>query len=386
VISEIHNLLKCPVSGEPLRPMVISELCSVNSEIRRCNLSRLDGAPVMHEMEGGYTTQSKRLAYPVREGIIVLLSNLAIVLDNQYVAPDTSRVACSETQQVQSFYDKVGWQKSEGEEYEDTRRFVDNRPVVTNYLGRCNNRVLKHIAKRGRYLVDVACGPIHYDAYRAMSDGYDYRICIDVSFEALREAKKRIGSRGIYLMADITNMPLRDESVDDVISLHTLYHVPNDKQITALKEIHRILKSGATGVVIYSWGKNSPLMQGANLPIRVSRWVRALSKQINRPENVDEHRLYSYNHSYRFIKTQRCGFDMDIVVWSSINTAFTKTYIPDGRFGSLFLKIINKLEDHLPHVSGRFGQYPLFIIKKRLTQRSRQILESIPEVKSRPTP
>jgi len=363
VPADIHELLKCPVSGEELSPLSVDELSGLNRRIRRGNLSQFDGTTVRHEMEGGYVTQSRRFAYSLREGIIVLLSSHAIVLDDQYAA-DTSIVPSSETQQVQSFYDEVGWQKTDEGKYEDTSRFVDNRPVVLNYLGGCNKRIVKHIAGRGRYIVDVACGPIHYDAYRAMSDGYDYRICIDVSLQALREAKKQMGDRGIYVMADVTNMPLRDQSVDDVISLHTLYHVPADKQITALKEIHRILKPGATGVVIYRWGKHSQLMRAAMSPIRVLNRLRLLSKHIQRAKNTGERQLYACTHSYIFFKRRQCGFAMDIVVWSSLSSAFTKSYIPDGRLGIFLLKIVAKLEDYMPHALGRFGEYPLFIIKR----------------------
>jgi SAM-dependent methyltransferase len=201
-----------------------------------------------------------------------------------------------------------------------------------------------------------------------MSDGYDYRICIDVSFEALREAKKQMGDRGIYLMADITNMPLQDQSVDDVISLHTLYHVPADKQIAALKEIHRILKPGSTGVVIYSWGKQSLLMQVALMPIRVLKWMRLLPERNNGLLNMNEPQLYFHTHNSRFLNDRTVDFAIDVLVWSSISSGFTKTYIPDGRSGRLLLQIIAKLEDYFPHTSGRFGQYPLFIIKKSPVQ------------------
>lgn len=357
MMDDIREILQCPVSGEPLRPMLPDELHSINRRILRNGLSQADGMPVKGEMEGGYIAHSGRLAYSIREGIAVLLSDRAIVLDNDRAAIVKERIMSRETGQVQAFYDKTGWKKTAEGNYEDTARFVDNRPVLYGYFSRCNSRIMKHVKKKGKYLVDVACGPIHYDAYRAMSDGYDYRICIDVSFEALREAKKQMGSRGIYLMADITNMPLRNDSVDDVISLHTLYHVPADRQVTALKEIHRILKPASTGVVIYSWGDHSVLMRAALRP-RSSAGCNE-----SEPGSAGS-QLYSHTHDYSFFMKQPLGFDMDVNVWSSISSVFTRTYIPKGRMGTLLLKIIANLEDAFPHLAGRFGQYPLFIIKK----------------------
>ncbi|MHC4268339.1 MAG: methyltransferase domain-containing protein [Planctomycetota bacterium] len=364
MLADIQNILQCPVSGESLRLMVPEDIVLINSKIRPGTLRHLDGTLVKHEIQCGYITQSEHLVYPVKEGIIVLLSNWAIVLDHEHINVEKEHIMSLETDQVQSFYNETGWQKTEEGKYEDTARFVDNRPVLYVYFSTCNNRIKKYMKKKGKYLVDVACGPIHYDSYRAMSDGYNYRICIDVSFQALREAKKQMGDRGIYMMADITNMPLQDESVDDVISLHTLYHVPADRQGTALKEIHRILKPAATGVVIYSWGNHSKLMRAAMMPIKVLDCLRSLTKKNNAIPNTSEPLLYSHRHDYSFLMEQSLGFDIDVNIWSSINSAFTRTYIPDGRTGALLLKIIGKLEDYFPHASGRLGEYPLFIIKK----------------------
>jgi ubiquinone/menaquinone biosynthesis C-methylase UbiE/uncharacterized protein YbaR (Trm112 family) len=368
VKDDIHDILQCPVTGEPLRLMQPEEVALVNDRILRGVLFRTDGTPVTRRVEAGLVSRSGHLAYRVEEGIIILLSNLAIVLENKVDTRDKARAMSRETEQVQAFYDQVGWQKTNEGTYEDTARFVDTRPVLYDYLGRCNNRLLKHIATRGKYLLDVACGPIHYDAYRAMSDGYDYRICVDVSFQALCEAKKQMGDKGIYLMADITNLPLRDQSVDDVISLHTLYHVPADGQITALKEIHRALKLGGTGVVIYSWGSHSLLMRAALSPIGGLKWLRSLLSPSRQSSGTREPQLYHYAHSYRSMKREDPGFDIDTVVWSSVSPAFTKKYIPNGRFGRIILKAIWELEEKFPHLSGRFGQYPLFVIKKSQVQ------------------
>ncbi len=151
-----------------------------------------------------------------------------------------------------------------------------------------------------------------------------------------------------------------------MILSHTVYHVPADKQMTALKEIHRILKPTATGVVIDSWGNHSLLMRMTFYTILALERLRSLSINNRDSSDTDKPRLYSYTHSYRYIKNQRFRFDIDVVVWSSISSVFTKTYIPGGRFDHLFLKVIWKLEETFPHFADRFGQYLLFITKKTL--------------------
>jgi hypothetical protein len=121
---------------------------------------------------------------------------------------------------------------------------------------------------------------------------------------------------------------------------------------------------GAAAVVIYKWGKQSLLMRALMAPVRVLNRMRSSSEQVHRPKNAGKRQLYAYTHNYSFFKKQQCGFDMDIVVWSSLSSAFAKSYIPDGRLGVFLLKIIKKMEDSMPHVLGRFGYYPLFVIKR----------------------
>ena len=69
-------------------------------------------------------------------------------------------------------------------------------------------------------------GPIQYPEYLTYSQGYSYRVCVDISIVALQEARKRIGSRGLYVVADVANLPFRPDVFDGVVSLHTLHHLP----------------------------------------------------------------------------------------------------------------------------------------------------------------
>lgn len=61
---------------------------------------------------------------------------------------------------------------------------------------------------------------------------------------------------------------------------------------------------------------------------------------------------------------QKYGFDFDILVWRSISVLFLKTYIHGALLGKQILALIYRLEERFPHLAGRLGQYPMFIIKK----------------------
>lgn len=119
----------------------------------------------------------------------------------------------------------------------------------------------KYLKTGGKYILDMGSGPIQYPEYLSYSNGFKYRICVDISFLGLKETRKKLGDKGIYLQADITNLPLIDNLVDAVASLHTLYHVPEDEQDLALQEIYRVLLPGSSAVVVYSWGSHSFIRQ-----------------------------------------------------------------------------------------------------------------------------
>jgi len=74
---------------------------------------------------------------------------------------------------------------------------------------------------------------------------------IDVSAEIVKQAKRQALKRGMdagkYLCCDVKQLPLRDNSIDLIISDSTLDHFPSEADIvTALKELGRVLRDGGT--------------------------------------------------------------------------------------------------------------------------------------------
>ena len=74
---------------------------------------------------------------------------------------------------------------------------------------------------------------------------------IDVSIEIVAQAKRQAEQRGMdagkYLCCDVKQLPLRNNSIDLIISDSTLDHFPSEADIvTALKELGRVLRRGGT--------------------------------------------------------------------------------------------------------------------------------------------
>src|SRR5512141_86258 len=105
-------------------------------------------------------------------------------------------------QEVRQFYDQVGWQLV-GQDVYQNAHYEDLRPVAHEYIQRCHLRVARHLKPEGKYLLDAGSGPIQYPEYLEYSRGYRYRVCADISITALKEARKRIGTRGLYVVCDV---------------------------------------------------------------------------------------------------------------------------------------------------------------------------------------
>ena len=157
-------------------------------------------------------------------------------------------------QQVREFYDQVGWQQVSEGVYQNAR-YEDLRPVSREYIHRCHLRVRRHLQPQGRYLLDAGSGPIQYPEYLSYSEGYQYRVCADISHVALKDARERTGDHGLCVVADIANLPFKRDVFEGVVSLHTIHHLPPGDHVRAYQELYRVLASGSQAVVVNGWGK-----------------------------------------------------------------------------------------------------------------------------------
>jgi SAM-dependent methyltransferase/uncharacterized protein YbaR (Trm112 family) len=340
-------LLRCPVSKVPLRLIESDKATPLFADPVDAALSTYDGA----------------IVYPVRGGILCLLPESAIVRGGIPAPTDDNRVDAIK-REVQQFYDERGWKKRDAV-FSDAAIFEDLRSVAARYHHDCHMRVATHLAPDGTYLLDVASGPVQYDEYLSYSKGYRRRVCVDISFLALVEARKRLGDKGIYVLGDITRLPFVDDAFDGIISLHTIYHVPKVKQETAFREIHRALAHDRKAVIVYSWGNRSLLMLATMLPIRV--WHFLLRRLRRAREGGRRQELYAHQHDYRWFSGRQWPFTYELRCWRSVGVDFTKLYIHNWLFGRAILRGLYRLEDRWPRLFGIIGQYPMIVIRKSAT-------------------
>jgi SAM-dependent methyltransferase len=277
---------------------------------------------------------------------------------------------------VRLFYDQVGW-STVGEGLYQNARYEDLRPVSREYIHRCHMRLKRFLPAGGRLLLDAGSGPIQYPEYLTYSAGHRYRVCADISITALREARQRLGDRGLYVVADVSRLPFRDEAFDGVVSLHTVHHVPFEEQMTAYQDIYRTLRSGNSAVVVNGQG-SSPLMRRLAWVFAVRSfahtWVRRFRTYILRrpPPTVQEQPpaeptgTYAAHWQARTLKAElaRRGMPVEIRPWRSVSVAFLRAAVHPWLAGRLWLKLLFWLEERFPKYFGENGQYPLVVIRK----------------------
>jgi ubiquinone/menaquinone biosynthesis C-methylase UbiE/uncharacterized protein YbaR (Trm112 family) len=361
------EILRCPLTNGPLQKLTGDQLDALNERIERGELKHADGSPVAQALERGFVSSDGAYLYGQREGIALLLPALAMPLTPQ--AAKQAGNLRAEKRAVQQFYDEIGWSAAADTNVSvDADNWEDLRPVSREYVERCHQRVQRHLNPTGRYLLDVASGPVQYPEYVAYSQGYTARICVDISFAALRQARQKLGEHGIYILGDITNLPLADGAVDGAVSLHTIYHTPADEQATAFREIHRVLAPGATAAIVYCW--RSLLVKLAMLPAKLVQTPGKLIRKLMREKGAAEtgersrSRIYYHAHSRAWFAKNLGELPSDIHVWRSIDVPLLKAYVHRWTFGKPLLRLVYRAEEWFPRLLGRLGAYPLIVLRK----------------------
>jgi len=277
--------------------------------------------------------------------------------------------------QVRQFYDEVGWQKVENNLYQNSQ-FEDLRPVSSEYIQRCHLRVNRYLKSTGEFMLNAGSGPIQYPEYLTYSAGYEYRVCLDISYIALLDARDRLKRHGLYVLADVTNLPFHMDVFDGAVSLHTLHHLTIDDQVKAYYEIYRTLSPGTSGVIVNGWSK-SLLMQKLN---RLMAFIERLTKQRKKQDQKDNlrksdsadlgsgipDRTFVDEINAPFLKEKFAGrIPIEIFVWRSVSVRFLRALIHPWLGGRCWLKFLYWLGDRFPHYLGENGAYPLIVLKKQ---------------------
>jgi len=278
-------------------------------------------------------------------------------------------------QEVREFYDRVGWQPVGEGLYQNTR-YEDLRPVSREYIHRCHLRVNRHLAPNGEYLLDGGSGPVQYPEYLTYSDGYQYRVCVDLSIIALQEARKRLGQHGLFVVADVANLPFCSDVFGGAVSLHTFHHLPLDEQKKAYYELQRVLAPGKSAVIVNGWTQSRLMsrlqwlvggmerLTGVFAGRKKARSENGNNKKESASVQAQPTGTFVEKFDSAWLQRELADLRLEVFVWRSVSVRFLRAVIHPGFAGKLWLRLLYWLEEHSPAYFGENGQYPLIVMSK----------------------
>lgn len=350
--------LRCPFTYNCLLPVTRSEFIrySIPHEIE-----------CFGELTSGLIDTSLQYFYPIVNDIILLHKQYSIFIGknelkhNEELSFDKKRVF--------DYYNDVNFYIQDNYSvYADSAKWVDYRKVSEDYMRNSFTKAGRYLPAKGKYLLDIASGTIGFPEYINLSNGYEYRICVDISVNALIGAKynlEKAGKKGIYICGDITNIPIQDNICDAVLSQHTLYHIPKNEQALAVNEMYRVAKPNSKIVIIYCWFYHSWMMNISLNIVQIYRITRHYLSKIFVRIIKSKQSLYFYAHSHRwFKKTFAFSDKIDFFAWRSTNKYFMDIYIHEKLGGKKILKLISDLEDKHSKFMSTFGEYAAIVISK----------------------
>ncbi|BBY05858.1 methyltransferase domain-containing protein [Mycobacterium noviomagense] len=124
---------------------------------------------------------------------------------------------------------------------------------------------------QGGIVLDVGCGPGNVTASLAHATGPGgLALGVDVSEPMLaRAVQAQAGPQVGFMRADAQRLPLRDETVDAVVSIAVLMLIPDP--VAALAEMARVLRPGGRLAVMVPTAGRAFRYSGKLLPIAGSR-------------------------------------------------------------------------------------------------------------------
>jgi Methylase involved in ubiquinone/menaquinone biosynthesis len=272
-------------------------------------------------------------------------------------------------QEIGRFYNEVGWQIEQDGNFQNAQ-YEDLRPVSAEYIARAHARVARHLPKSGRYLLDAGSGPVQYDAYLQYSKGFERRVCLDLSFVALRQARAKLGAHGWCVVADIAHLPFKPEAFDGIVSLHTIHHLPADEKPGCYLGLYERLSPGGSMVTVDGWSEHK-LRKTWTLLIRLAERLRrdkkpgqAAGAQSAPAESKPAGTYVVKNSAAWFKAAVGSQLPAQILTWRSVSVHFLRTVIQPEWGGKFWLKVLYRLEECFPRYFGENGQYPLIVIRK----------------------
>lgn len=139
---------------------------------------------------------------------------------------------------------------------------------------------------KGGVVLDLGSGHCINGLHLSIKRNAYYLVCLDIAPSMLQEAKRTALRSGYlrvdFLAADATSIPLRHSSVDSLISIALVHHLPGEELRKFFREVSRTLKPGGQ-LLVTSWSRRQLRF--------VLHTFLNLFKTLLRPRTLPEYRV-----------------------------------------------------------------------------------------------
>jgi hypothetical protein len=242
----VKSALICPFTGHELIELNKSELSLINSKISEGLYFHHHGAPVNTKLKKAFICSKRSYIYPVFEDIVYLKKLTAIVPKNRTLAAN-KRVS---KESAEAFYKEFGL----GRKYKiepNKNLQTQSNPLSLEQISDLG----KLLPKSGNSFVSIVTHDLDSIHNLAFGRTFDHFLHIDFSIERLKSVVNDLKENTLYVLADMCNLPLKNDSVGALFSFDYINNYDKEVQKIAYGELKRAMANNGASVVLYERDK-----------------------------------------------------------------------------------------------------------------------------------
>jgi len=238
----VKSALICPFTGQDLVELTKKEITLINTKITEGLYFFHHGAPVNLKLKSAFICSKRTYIFPVVDDIIYLKKLTAIVPKNRTMEAN-KRVSKESTE---AFYKEFGLGTKFKIEPNQALNLGSN-PLSLQQVSDLG----KLLPKSGNSFVSIVTHDIDSIHNLAYGRDFDQFLHIDFSVKRLKSVVNDLKKGTLYILADMRNLPLKDNSVGALFSFDYINKYEKNVQKTAYAELKRSLSDNGSSVVLY---------------------------------------------------------------------------------------------------------------------------------------
>jgi ubiquinone/menaquinone biosynthesis C-methylase UbiE len=215
----------------------------------------------------------------------------------------------------------------------------------------------RNFSRNGTFFLDAGCGAAPHTVF---GKDFNFHVCVDFSKTGLIETKRKV-KNGMFVMADLTNLPFNSSVFDGAAAMHVLYHLPKDSQAKAINELARVIDRKSKCLIAYS--NLSGFISFWNFfPQRLRRIKRKNGEKPAKTSDKPPLNAHYFSLEY-FRNLPSSGYKLYIRNAHFLGGA-SRSIVPNGFVGYIVYAILLFIERFFSKSIAKYSYHPAIILEK----------------------